>query len=215
MTVQADLIGDRRRAFATPGGFHDRLISFLTKALPAAIGLVAAVMILSPLSSRGEISFLLDRNKVAITDQRIKVDEAAYRGRDAEGRSFVVTAGSAVQASSKAPVVEMVKLVARMDLREGPAELWAREGDYNFDTEKITVDGQVNFKAADGYQMVTENVEIDLHTRKAVGSGSVEGEVPTGTFRADRIIADLDARIVTLEGSARLRMTPGKLRLPE
>jgi hypothetical protein len=54
MTVQADLIRDKRRHFATPGGFHDKLISFLAKALPAAIGLVAAVMILSPLSPRGE-----------------------------------------------------------------------------------------------------------------------------------------------------------------
>jgi lipopolysaccharide export system protein LptC len=215
MTAEADLIRGRRRIFATPGGFHDRLISFLGKALPAAIGLVAAVMILSPLSPRGEISFLLDRNKVAVTNQRIKVDEAAYRGKDANERSFVVTAGSAVQASSQTPVVEMSKLVAKMDLKEGPARLWARQGRYNFRTEKISVEGLVNFEAADGYRMVTNKVDIDLNTRSVVGGGGVEGAVPTGTFQADRIIADLDERIVTLEGSARLRMTPGKLRLPQ
>jgi len=215
MTAQADLIRDRRRIFATPGGFHDRLISFLAKALPAAIGLIAAVMILSPLSPRGEISFLLDRNKVAITNERIKVDEAAYRGRDAQGRSFVVTAGSAVQASAKEPVVIMDNLEAKMILKEGPAQLSAQEGKYNFDTEKIQVDGPVNFKAADGYRMVTSNVEIDLDTQRATGTGGVEGSVPTGTFQADRISADLNDRTVTLEGKARLRMTPGKLRMPQ
>ncbi len=215
MTAQADLIRDKRRHFATPGGFHDKLISFLAKALPAAIGLVAAVMILSPLSPRGEIGFLLDRNEVAVTDQRIKVDEAAYRGRDAQGRTFVVTAGSAVQASSDTPVVEMDDLVAKMQLKEGPAQLSAEQGFYNFDIEQITVAGPVNFTAVDGYSMVTNNVRIDLDTRTAVGSGGVEGSVPTGTFRADRIIADLDERNVTLEGNARLRMTPGKLRMPQ
>jgi len=215
MTAQADLIRDRRRTFATPGGFHDRLVSFLARALPAAIGLVAAVMILSPLSPRGEISFLLDRNKVAITNERLKVDEAAYRGRDDEGRAFVVTAGSAVQASAKVPIVEMDRLVARMELRDGPAQIWARQGKYNFDKEMISVDGPVNFKAADGYRMVTNNVDIDLGSRKAVGSGGVTGAVPTGTFQADSIVADLDERIVSLEGKARLRMTPGKLRLPQ
>jgi len=215
MTAQADLIRDRRRTSATPGGFHDRLISLLGKVLPAAIGLVAAVMILSPLSPHGEISFLLDRNKVAVTNQPIKVDEATYRGKDAEGRSFVVTAGSAVQASSQVPVVEMNKLIATMDIQEGPANLWAQVGTYNFHTEMITVEGPVNFRAADGYRMVTNNVDIDLETHKAVGSGGVEGAVPTGTFQADRIIADLDARTVSLEGSARLRMTPGKLRMPQ
>lgn len=215
MTAQADLIRDKRRIFATPGGFHDKLIGFLAKALPAAIGLVAAVMILSPLSPRGEISFLLDRNRVAVTDQRIKVDEAAYRGRDKQGRPFIVTAGSAVQASANAPVVEMNDLVARMELRDGLAQLRAAQGVYNFDTEQVAVAGPVNFTAADGYRMVTNNVDISLDTRRVVGSGGVAGAVPTGTFRADRIIADLDARIVTLEGNARLQMTPGKLRLPQ
>ena len=215
MTVQADIIRDRRRSFANPGGFHDRLISFLARALPAAIGLVAAVMLLSPLSPRGEISFLLDRNKVAITNQRIKVDEAAYRGRDTQGRTFVVTAGSAVQVSSSQPIVEMNKLAARMDLREGPAKLWADEGVYNFDTEQIAVKGPVTFQAADGYRMVTNNVDINLDTRRAAGTGGVEGAVPTGTFQADRILADFDSRTVTLEGNARLRMTPGKVRLPQ
>jgi lipopolysaccharide export system protein LptC len=215
MTAQADLIRDKRRHFATPGGFHDKLISSLAKALPAAIGVVAAVMILSPLSPRGEIGFLLDRNKVAVTNQRIKVDEAAYRGRDAQGRTFVVTAGSAVQASSDTPVVEMDDLVAKMQLKEGPAQLSAEQGFYNFDIEQISVVGPVNFTAVDGYRMVTNNVLIDLDTKTAVGSGGVEGSVPTGAFRADRIIADLDERNVTLEGNARLRMTPGKLRMPQ
>ena len=60
MTIEPDRIQDRRRHFAAPGGSHDRLIGFLAKALPAAIGIVVAVMILSPLSPRGEVGFLLD-----------------------------------------------------------------------------------------------------------------------------------------------------------
>ena len=215
MTVEADLIRNRRRAFAAPGGSHDRLIAFLAKALPAAIGLVAAVMILAPLSPRGEISFLLDRNKVAITSERVRVERAMYRGQDSLGRTFVLTAGEAVQASSKDPVVEMQDLVAKMEMSDGPAELKAKHGVYNFDTEQVSVDGPVNFSAADGYRMVTNNVEINLRTRKAVGTGGVTGAVPTGTFSADNIVADLGERTVALEGHARLRMTPGKLRIPQ
>lgn len=214
MTVEADIIRGRRRQFAAPGGSHDRLIRFLAKALPAAIGVVAAVMILAPLSPRGEISFLLDRNKVAITSQRVAVDKAMYRGEDSLGRPFELTAGKAVQASSANPVVEMEQLVARMQMADGPARVQAPRGVYNFETENVTVDGPVTFSAADGYQMMTNNVAIDLKTRRAVGSGGVSGAVPTGTFSADRIIADLEARTLVLDGNARLRMTPGKLRIP-
>jgi hypothetical protein len=47
MTVQAEKIRSRRQHFAAPGGFHDRLVRFLAVALPAAIGVLAAVMVLT------------------------------------------------------------------------------------------------------------------------------------------------------------------------
>jgi lipopolysaccharide export system protein LptC len=215
MSTQAVEIRNRRRHFAAPGGSHDRLVGFLAKALPAAIGVVAAVMILVPLSPRGEISFLLDRNKVAITTERLKVDDAAYRGKDNKDRGFVVTAGTAVQRSATTPIVQMQTLKALMSLNDGPAQIVAPNGAYNYDTEQIAVNGPVNFAAPDGYKMTTSNVAIDVRNQRAVGSGGVNGTVPTGTFRADSMKADLEGRTVTLEGNARLRMTPGKLRIPK
>lgn len=214
MTHQADMIRDKRRAFAAPGGSHDRLVRLLATVLPAAIGVIAAVMILSPLSPRGEISFMLDRNKVAVTGQRLRVDQATYRGSDNLGRPFSVSAGSAVQESARQPVVRMEQLAASILLSDGPAELSAPAGLYNFDTEQVSVGGPVRFAAADGYSMVTSNVAIAIPERRVTGSGGVSGAIPAGTFSADRIIADLDERTVTLDGHARLRMAPGKLRMP-
>lgn len=214
MSIEAIQIRNRRRHFAAPGGSHDRLVGFLARALPAAIGLVVAVMVLVPLSPRGEISFLLDRNKVAVTSDRIKVEDAAYRGQDNRGRDFVVMAGTAVQKSASVPIVEMLDLSARMALNDGPAEIQAPRGVYNYDTEKIDIAGPVRFSAPDGYRMTTSNVAIDVKQKVAVGSGGVNGSVPTGTFQARSMKADLENRTVTLQGNARLRMTPGKLRIP-
>ncbi|KHK92224.1 LPS export ABC transporter periplasmic protein LptC [Novosphingobium malaysiense] len=215
MSVEAIKIRNRRRHFAAPGGSHDRLIAFLAKALPALIGLVAAVMILVPLSPRGEISFLLDRNKVAVTTERLKVQDATYLGQDKNGRDFRVTAGTAVQKSAATPIVEMLDLAALMELQDGPARVEAPRGAYNYDTEKIDISGPVAFSAPDGYRMTTRNVAVDLKQKVAVGSGGVEGAVPTGTFRANSMKADLENRTVTLEGNARLQMTPGKMRIPK
>ena len=80
MTAQADLIRDRRRAYAAPGGFHDRMVRVLARGLPAVVGVIVAVMMITPLFPRNEVSFLLDRNKVAITSDRLKVSDATYRG---------------------------------------------------------------------------------------------------------------------------------------
>jgi len=214
MSVEAEIIRTSRQASAAPGGPHDRLVGFLGKALPAAIGVLVALMVITPLSPRGEISFLLDRNKVAIVEDRLRVDNAMYRGEDKQGRPFSLTAGQAVQHSAREPVVRMRDLSARILLSEGPAVLSAEQGRYNFDLERVSFAGPVQFTAADGYRMVARNVSIDLTSQRMAGVGGVEGAIPAGTFSADRITADLSARTIALDGHARLRMTPGKLRMP-
>jgi lipopolysaccharide export system protein LptC len=214
MTEAADRIRDKRRHWAAPGGSHDRLVRFLARWLPGAVGVVAAAMIIGPLFPRGEISFLLDRNKVAVTSERLRVANAMYRGEDNQGRPFTVTAANAVQVSAADPIVRMEGLVARILMADGPAELTAAGGSYDYDREAVTVAGPVTFTAADGYRMTTARVSIDLKGQRVAGEGGVSGAIPAGTFSADRLVADLNARTVALEGNARLLMTPGQLRMP-
>ncbi len=215
MTQAADIIRDKRRHWAAPGGSHDRTVQLLARWLPGAIGVVAAMMILGPLVPRGEISFLLDRNKVAVTPDRLRVADALYRGEDKQGRPFTVTAGSAVQHSPSEPVVEMHDLIARILLSDGVAQLSATNGAYDYSREDIKTTGPVEFSAADGYRLTTSSVSIDLKNRRVNGDGGVTGTVPTGSFSANRISADLTARTVVLEGNARLRMVPGQLKVPQ
>jgi lipopolysaccharide export system protein LptC len=213
-TSEARALRSRRQTFAAPGGTHDRLVRFLARALPMAVGVIAALMIITPLSPRGEVSFLLDRNKVALINERLSVDNAMYRGRDNQGRPFSLLAGEAVQRSSVEGLVRMQDLVAQLLLAEGPARLSANGGVYDIDRETVAVDGPVRLTASDGYAMVARGVSVDLRTRTMRGDEGVEGEVPAGTFSADTLRADLGARTVSLEGNARLTMIPGQLRMP-
>ena len=213
-TQEAARLRSERQHFAAPGGSHDRLIALLAKVLPMGIGVVAALMVITPLSPRGEVSFLLDRNEVAVIDERLRVDNAMYRGQDDKGRPFSLTAGEAVQRSSAEGIVRMNDLVARIALPEGPARLGAQAGTYDLNDEVVSVFGPVRLTAADGYRMVARGVSVDLAAKRMVGRGGVEGEIPAGTFSADRLIADMTERTVTLDGNARLRMIPGELRIP-
>ena len=86
-----------------------------------AVGVLAALMVITPLSPRGEISFLLDRNKVAIISERLRVDNALYRGADNQNRPFSLTAGEAVQRSSAEGLARMDDLVARLLLDDSIA----------------------------------------------------------------------------------------------
>lgn len=213
-TSQARLLRSRRQRFAAPGGSHDRLVRVLARVLPMGVGVVAALMIITPLSDRGEVSFLLDRNKVALINERLSVDNAMYRGRDNQGRPFSLLAGEAVQRSGAEGLVRMRELIAQLLLAEGPARLAAGGGVYDINAETVAVDGPVRLTASDGYAMTANGVTLDLKTRTMRGDAGVEGEVPAGTFSANRLSADLGARTITLEGNARFTMIPGQLRMP-
>ncbi|MBY0342821.1 MAG: LPS export ABC transporter periplasmic protein LptC [Sphingomonadales bacterium] len=213
-TSEARALRSRRQHFAAPGGSHDRLVRFLARALPMGVGVMAALMVITPLSPRGEVSFLLDRNKVALIDERLSVDNAMYRGRDNQGRPFSLLAGEAVQRSSAEGLVRMQDLVAQILLSDGPARLSAEGGTYDIDRETVAVDGTVRLSASDGYAMTASGVTVDLKSRTMRGDAGVSGAVPAGTFSADSLQADLAARTLTLEGNARFTMIPGQMRMP-
>ncbi|PWL25103.1 MAG: LPS export ABC transporter periplasmic protein LptC [Altererythrobacter sp. XM-24bin4] len=213
-TNEAKQLRNQRQHFAAPGGSHDRLVTFLGKALPMGVGIVAALMIITPLSPGTEVSFLLDRDKVAMIDERLSVSNAMYRGQDDGGRPFSLTAGEAVQRSSREGIVRMEDMMAQILLRDGPARISAEGGAYDIDAEVMTVDGPLRLSAADGYTMTARGVSVDLQSRVMVGDGRVEGAVPAGTFEADRIEVDIDERKISLRGNARLTMRPGELRVP-
>jgi lipopolysaccharide export system protein LptC len=200
-----------RQRQAAPGGFHDRLIKILAVALPMATGVIVAFLVIAPFSPRDEVSFVLDRDKVQEIDERLRIDNATYRGSDNQGRPFSLTAREAVQRSSKEGIVRLDEVIARILLQGGPAQLRAEGGAYKISDEVLDVTGPIILSAADGYNLVARGVSVDLRDQTLVGDEGVSGAVPAGTFSADTLRVDLETRTITLDGNARLRMVPGRL----
>ncbi len=197
-----------RQRWAAPGSSHDRLVAILSVVLPMAIGVLAAFLVMAPLFTGGDVSFVLNKDKVEVAQERMKLQSAVYRGEDAKGQPFILNAGSALQKSSAEPVVNLSDLVAAIRLPDGPARLRAEQGRYDMETEQVAIDGPVTFRAADGYALNTRDATVDLKSRRLEADRRVTGRVPQGKFSGDRMVADLEARTVRLEGNARLRIDP-------
>ena len=207
-----DLARSPRQIWAAPGSRHDMLVRALRVVLPASIGVLGAALVFSPLTKRGEISFVLAKDKVAMATERMRVTAATYRGEDGKGQPFEIKAGSAVQASSSDPVVKLRDLSAGITLKEGPAMLKADAGRYDMDRDIVMIDGPLSFNTSDGYKLDTRDVAVGLKTRRLASGGPVTGQMPLGSFSAGRISADLDARSVVLDGRARLHIIQGRAR---
>jgi lipopolysaccharide export system protein LptC len=171
-----------------------------------------AYLFLSPLQKKQEISFLLDKNKVETAKERLRLQQAQYRGQDNQGRPFSIDAAQAVQASSSDPVVEIGGMAARIALAEGLATIEAERGRYNMTAQKVDIPGSILVKAPDGYQLDTRGVSVDFNTRIVRSAGRVEGRMKLGSFSADRMVADIGKREVQLNGRARLHIVQGGLR---
>lgn len=212
MSIQAEQQRDVRRHWARPGGGHDRVVGALKGWLPMAVGVLAALLATAPFLGGDKVSFVLDKNKVEVATERMRVSEALYRGEDSKGQPFSLRAGSAVQKSSREPVVDLNDMSARILLSDGPAVLDARRGRYNMESEKVAIEGPVQFQTAGGYRLTTRDVGIDLKTRQMRSEGHVDGRIPIGTFSADHLEADMGARTVTLNGRASLRIEQNGLK---
>lgn len=198
--------------WAASGSSHDRVVRILRFGIPLVIGIMAAVLVFSPFAKRSEVSFLLSKDKVEVAKERMKVTRAEYRGQDTKGQPFALLAGSAVQKSSAEPIVRMSQLSGAIRLNDGPATIAATEGQYNMDTEKVSVPGTVKVRSASGYRLDASNVAIDLKTRSLSGQGGVNGALNIGQFSANQLSADLDQRVVRLTGNARLRINQGVIK---
>lgn len=209
MPTEAPRLRSPREMWAVPGSRHDRVIHIARIALPSAIAMLIVALAAAPITSGRDISFVLSKDRVAVATERMRVTDALYKGQDSKGQAFTLKAGSAVQATSRDPVVKLSRLSAQIALVDGPANVIANRGRYDMAAEKVMIDGPVRFDGPNGYRMQTRDVGIDLKTRDVASGGAVDGTMQLGTFSADKLNADLNSRVVVLQGRARLYIKRG------
>ena len=201
-----------KRHWAEPGSRHDRLVRTAKLALPVLGVVLIAVLAISPFDKRGDVSFILDKNKVNEASERMRVENARYVGKDDKGQAFEIVADRAVQPSSTVPVVTIEGIRASLGLARGPVSIAALRGRYDLDNKQVLVDGPINVSGPDGYRLTTRDVSVDLDKRRMQSSGPVSGSMELGTFSAGRLSADLEARTVTLDRGVRLKIRQGAVR---
>ena len=204
ITAIADRTG--RQRWAAPGGAHDRFVRIARTALPLLILVLFAALATAPLTSGRDISFVLSKDRVAVAPERMRVTKAVYRGNDTKGEPFSISAASAVQQTSSDPVVKLSDLAAHIALQQGPADIVANSGRYDMTNDRVFIDGPVRVTGPNHGLLLTRDVAIDIGDRSVQSTTPVDGSTNLGTFRADRLHADLNSQVVRLDGGVRLHI---------
>lgn len=201
-----------KRGWAAPGGFHDFFVRFLKVVLPVGVLGLFGYLLLTPLSHNKEVSFLLDKKKVATATERLKTQTAHYQGVDDNGRPFTIDADQAIQKTSQVPIVDITGVRAQMQMDQGPAVATADSGRYHMDKQTLDVDGPIHVVGANGYRLETRDVTLDLNTHSVTGHSGVQGQMPLGHFTAQNVNASLPNQHVVLTGRPHLHIDQGGLR---
>ena len=180
-----------KRHWAEPGSRHDRVVKLAKFALPMAIAGLVALLALAPFDKRGDVSFILDKNKVDKAPERMRVEAARYTGEDDKGQS----SRSAPTARSSRPAT------SRWSTSKGcgRGSTWPRgrcrssrqRGRYDLDTAEVAIDGPVRVAGPDGYRLETRDVGVDIKQRQLASQGRSSGAMRLGQFEAGRMSADL------------------------
>ena len=208
--AKRDRVG--KQHWAVPGSRHDRLVRTAKVVLPSAAGVLIAFLALAPLDRSGDVSFILDKNKVDSAPERMRVEAARYIGLDNKGQKFEIVAQTAVQQKSDVPIVDIVGMAASLGLVRGPVTVEAPRGRYDLGRQQVAIGGAVRVDGADEYHVETRDVTVDLKSRTMRSSGAVAGSMKLGSFSAGRLTADLDERTMVLDGGARLKIVQGAVR---
>jgi lipopolysaccharide export system protein LptC len=201
-----------KRHWAEPGSRHDAVIRATKYGLPVIIVALVILLAIAPFEKRGDVSFILDKNKVDEARERMRVEQARYVGEDNKGQKFEIVADRAVQPSSNVPVVTIEGMRARLNLARGPLSIAALKGRYDLEQEEMLIDGPVRVVGPDGYRLATRDVRVDLDKRIMQSRGPVSGAMELGQFQAGNLSADLDERTVRLNGGVRLKIRQGAVR---
>ena len=195
-----------RQISARPGSRHDRVMALLKWLLPALALAVLATIIIWPLTKVSEFSFLLAKDNVGVAAERLRIDNAVYRGETEKGEAFTISTVGAVQRSSAVAIVELARLKATLLMAEGPAVVTAPSGRYFIETDKLQVAGPVRLDSAAGYTLDSDTVDIDLNTRQVTTDKPVTGTLPIGSFSAGSLRGDIQGRQLIMTGGAHLRI---------
>ena len=201
-----------KRHWAEPGSRHDLFVRATKFVLPILIVALLVVLATAPFDQRGDVSFILDKNKVDAAQERMRVEAARYTGTDDKGQKFSINADRAIQPTSDRPIVDIEGMRAQLALERGPLSIVALRGHYNLEQQKVVVDGPVRVAGPDGYRLETRDVGIDLKNRNLASRGRVAGEMRLGRFEAGRMTADLGTREVVLTDGVRLNIRQGAIR---
>ena len=141
--------------------------------------------------------------RVTITPDGGQLTDGRYRGVDAQGQPYVITAVTARQIGPDRS--DLVDPKADLALRSGAwVMVQARQGVFLQKQNQLDLSGDVTLFRDDGTSLITDAAAFDLQAGAAAGSDQVHAEGPFGVLDAQGFFATDGGAVLHFTGPAHL-----------
>lgn len=179
-----------------------RFVQFMKFILPLiALGTIA-VVIAWPQLSRKHHMLPLTFSNVDSANAALVMNNPRYRGTDANGQPYIVTADRAVQDPQDDKQVTLDRVQADLTMHNG--EWWSLTADtglYQGNAQLLDLFGNIAVFGDKGYEMHGHSAEINLATKVVSSDEKVWGHSALGKINANGMrIYDKGQRVVFING---------------
>jgi lipopolysaccharide export system protein LptC len=191
--ISADLARWRRRS---------RRVLAARILLPTAIGgllVIAATQV-------GWRTYMTAANPPAEAKTEIRLITPRFYGQSTDGRSFMITARSAIRDDNDPRKIFLEDPALTLDLGSPtPTRMTAKHGVYRQDTFGLQLKDDVRLDDGAGYRFASEESFVDTRSGDVTGETAMNGEGPTGQVQSQAYsVYDKGDRIV-FRGGVRAR----------
>jgi lipopolysaccharide export system protein LptC len=194
----------RRQAAFRAARRHTLLVGFLRKAIPVvAVGSVLALIVtpfLNPMSKLASVSL----GAVGISNGKVRMETPRLSGYRKDNRPYEVTADNALQDIRNPTQVELVALVAKLQMeREGLVTVNAKTGLFDTQKEKLRLVDNVEIKTETGYTASMRSADVDFKGGTVVSKEPVKVALGTTTIDADSLDVKDSGALIVFQGRVR------------
>lgn len=196
----------RTRLFATAarGSRRVRRLRFLLPTLGALlfVAVVGATVIT-------RISISLSIGDLKISSDGLAMDAPHLSGSDGKGRTYTVSAKSAVQDLTDTRIIRLKDIEASVVQTDGSqARLLADSGVYDSAAQTLVLKENIRLANSDGSDGALSRAEINLNTGSLTSDSPVAFSSRLGEINAEKMGVEKKAGTVTFSGGVRMTVDP-------
>ena len=186
---------------------HSRFIRMMKLFLPVlALGIIAVLFIVT--GTDQDSAQIVERTQQETAQPAFGQNELInprFESMDDKRQPYTITAARAIQGEEQDNLILLEQPLADMLLNNGRwVAIESLKGAYRQDTGRLLLSGQVKIYHDAGYQILTEELNVDLESATALSQTAIAAQGPAGTLEATGVQADNIAGKVVFNGPIKL-----------